>query len=649
MVPGADLGASTGVQGSDQMSNIRGEESSKYQEEVELNTQSAKTVEGAVSKLSGGTSFLQRRAEEPDKGYVLGLLKGIQVADTCIADIGDTQRSTSATGGAGCDGSGRLAAADGRAARLTKTRTELDESEKAVPIGPAFGYSIKDQETVLQNEVLQKSRLLAQSKLDLVEAQRVHDEEKEGMIQLVWLLYVMGPVFFWVSFRQVVLRSHAYLSCYFVEMRRFIGQESSADMMQMVADTKEDCAAKAAEFDVRKEDQDKERAALVEATGVLKEEEGGAKAANFLQVDSESHRAGEEKEVELVQHQTRDKAEGMGQAAEVRDLLLLWCLKLLWQLVFYVPLKWAVLGLVDAIESHQTEDAKRKSFCEVQMGNNQNSKAKTEGDLVRLKAREAFLESEVGATSKEVTELKAQAQAFTERLTKLEAARTKEKASYKASTKDRELTVQVVKKAKGIVESFYATKDPQGLVQVRDHQGHEPTEVAHAADEPKKEQKAPPETWTLGSSRKGGLGQSVIAMLDTIMWDFKKEQEDAEKAEQKADDSLDKIREDTKKLFDKKLEHVSRLLQEKARDAEELTQVKADSELKNTALTATTGALSKLDKECKDLLANFGKVAKERKRQILQLKDVADILSGATVGSRTGVKAGLLALESLQA
>ena len=38
-----------------------------------------------------------------------------EVADTCIADIGDTQRSTSATGGAGCDGSGRLAAADGRA------------------------------------------------------------------------------------------------------------------------------------------------------------------------------------------------------------------------------------------------------------------------------------------------------------------------------------------------------------------------------------------------------------------------------------------------------------------------------------------------------------------------------------------------------
>eukprot|EP00439_Symbiodinium_sp_Y106_P050581 s213_g6.t1 len=498
----------------DQMTSIREEESSKYQEEVELNTQSAKSVEGALSKLSAGTSFLQRRADEPDKGYVVGLLKGIQD-------------------------------------RLTKTRTELDQTEKAKTLTHKSLFSAKkDQATILQNEVLQKSHLLAQSKLDLVEAQRVHDEEKD----------------------------------------RYEFFESSAEMMQMVADTKEDCSSKASEFEVRKEDQQKERAALVEATAVLKEEESDNTATNFLQVASESNAKGEEKEdalrraVALMQHQTHDKAEGMGKAAE------------------------AVLGLVDAIQSHQEEDAKRKDFCEIQMGNNKDSKAKIEGDLVRLKAREAFLESEVGTTSKEVEELKAEAKTFTDRLKKLEE-----------STKDRELTVQVVKKAKGIVESFYQTKDPQGLVQVHDHK-------VDASDEPKKDQP---------------LGQ----YLCLSRWDFQKEQKDAEKAEKKADDSLDKIREDTTKLFDKKLAHVSRLLQEKARNAEELTQVKADSDLKTTALTATSGALSKLEKECTDLLANFQKVEKERKRQIWQLKDVADILSGATVGARTGVTAGLLALE----
>ncbi|CAE7211050.1 unnamed protein product [Symbiodinium sp. CCMP2592] len=201
------------------------------------------------------------RADEPDKGYVVGLLKGIQD-------------------------------------RLTKTRTELDQTEKAKTLTHKSLFSAKkDQATILQNEVLQKSRLLAQSKLDLVEAQRVHDEEKE----------------------------------------------SSTEMMQMVADTKEDCSSKASEFKVRKEDQQKERAALVEATAVLKEEESDSTATNFLQVASESNAKGEEKEdalrraVALMQHQTQEKAEGMGNAAE------------------------AVLGLVDAIQSHQEEDGKR--FC----------------------------------------------------------------------------------------------------------------------------------------------------------------------------------------------------------------------------------------------------------------------------------------------
>jgi len=320
-----------------------------------------------------------------------------------------------------------------------------------------------------------------------------------------------------------------------------------------------------------------------------------------------------------MQRQTQDKASGMGKAAE------------------------AVLGLVDAIESHQEEDTKRKNFCEVQSGNNENSKTKIEGDLVRLKARQEFLESEVGTITTEVDQLKKEAEAFTARTAKLEAARAKEKAAYKESSADRELTVKVVQKAKVIVERFYKSKDPQGLIQ-RSFKAD-----VTATNATKKERTAPPETWTLSSSRKGGLGQSVIAMLETILWDFSKEQSDADKEEKEAVAALDKIREDTKELFDKKIGHVSRLLQEKARDAQELTQVKADSELKTASLVATKDALSKLDKECTELIASYDKVAKERQRQMMQLKDVADILGGATVGARTGVKAGLLALESLQA
>ncbi|CAJ1382578.1 unnamed protein product [Effrenium voratum] len=310
--------------------------------------------------------------------------------------------------------------------------------------------------------------------------------------------------------------------------------------------------------------------------------------------------------VALMQHQTRAKAAGMGKAAE------------------------AVLGLIDAIKSHQAEDSKRKRFCEAQLGSNEDAKAKLQGELTRLKARQDFLGSEVGTLGTQVEDLKKEAQDFTDRLSKLEEVRSKEKESYDASSRDRALTIKVVKKAKAILEGFYNSKDATALAEVN--------------ASPKKA----PDTWQLGSSRNGNLGSSVIAMLDTIVWDFQKEQSDAEKAEENAEAELEKVREDTKTLFDKKLEHVSKLLQEKARDAQELSQVKADVELKGTSLAATEDTLAKLGEDCTQLLAGFDKTLADRQKQIYQLKDVAEILGGATVGTRTGVRAGLLELQSLR-
>lgn len=516
----------------DQMSSIREEEASKYNEEVDLNAESARTVDKALSKIGAKSSFLQRQSLEPDSGYVMGLLRGIKE-------------------------------------KLNQTRSELDLTEEAKrKTHSSLFKAKKEQLSLLQAEVLEKTRLLQQAKVQLVEAQRIHDEE----------------------------------------------QESGKEMIRMQAETNEKCDAKDGEYKLRQDDKKKEREAIVEAVSLLKQEEAGgenaAGATFFLQMSSK-HRMSEDRKdsirdaVALMQQQTADKAQGMGKAAE------------------------AVLQLVEAIQGHQAEDTKRKQFCEFQLDGSQDTKAKLQGEVARLKARQAYLSSEVTSLTSEVEGLKKDAAKFTDRLSQLEEVRSKEQDSYKASSRDRGLTLKVVKKAKSIVEGFYKSKDLTAFSQ---------------------EDASPPKvTWKLGSSRNGNLGSSVIAMLDTIVEDFQKEQKDADAAEEKAEEELAKVRSETKSLFDKKLEHVSKLLQEKARDAEELTQVKADAELTTSSLTATEDALVKLGKDCTKLMADYEKVAKERRKQILQLQDVADILSGATVGARTGLKVGLLELQSLEA
>ncbi|CAJ1362399.1 unnamed protein product [Effrenium voratum] len=190
----------------DQINTIREEETSKYAEEVELNTQSAQTVSSALSKVSSSKSaFLQRQSLEPDSGYVVGLLRGIQE-------------------------------------RLNQTRSELDQTEEAKSkTHSTLARAKKEQESLLQAEVLEKQRLLQQAKLELVEAQRIYDEE----------------------------------------------QESSEAMTKMKAETKDKCYMKTIEYSMRKEDQQKEREAIASAVTTLKQEESGGKnaagATSFLQ------------------------------------------------------------------------------------------------------------------------------------------------------------------------------------------------------------------------------------------------------------------------------------------------------------------------------------------------------------------------------
>lgn len=76
---------------------------------------------------------------------------------------------------------------------------------------------------------------------------------------------------------------------------------------------------------------------------------------------------------------------------------------------------------------------------------------------------------------------------------------------------------KVLVKAKTILEDFYKSKDPRnGLIT------------------------ASRSTWSLSS--RSELGPSVLNLLDTIMADFKKEQSDAFKADEAAEQELEKAR-----------------------------------------------------------------------------------------------------------
>lgn len=445
--------------------------------------------------------------------------------------------------------------------RLQQTRGQLDKVDQGKTLlHKSLAKAKQGQMDALGFEVLDKDHLLAKAKLDLVQARRIYDEQ----------------------------------------------QESAADLTRMLTDTNQRCTTKASKMKVLQADQKREKRALAEAVAVLKTEKANFKdpsGATFLQgptflqmASKHGHSASDhaskavrqlkvKKAVQLMLTQSKDKADGMRKAAE------------------------AVQGLIKAIDGHLKEAAARKRFCDVQIRLKKDAKETLEGQLSRINARQAFLSSDMGMLSTQVANLKQEAQNFLARLKQLEAVRSREMSDHEDATRDRQLTIKVVKKVKSIMQGFYNSPGSSSLIELG------------AADQSSNS------TWKLGNSKQGTLGSSLMSMLETIVATFEKEQSDADKEKADAQQALLQLRQDTKLLIDRKTDEIAKFLTEKALAAQELSQVKAEDAVKSSSLATNEEAHSILDKNCADLLANYQALRQEHSEQISELKDVAEMLA----------------------
>mmetsp|Transcript_16771 Transcript_16771/g.29410 ORF Transcript_16771/g.29410 Transcript_16771/m.29410 type:complete len:666 (+) Transcript_16771:81-2078(+) len=538
--------------GIDQMTNIYNDETEKYNEEVELNSASTRTVLKALTQLENSKKgvFLQQRQSTSSPDYVIGVLKGIKD-------------------------------------NLDKTRKELD-ADQASRKKQFNELSVKKREQMgtVSDEAGEKGKQLAASKLKLVQAQSVYDGEKGSDVEM---------------------------------------QKTADDAVEL-------CEKKALEFSVRQEDRANEKKQLNQTiltlkTAIAADNEGEKKdedkkeATSFLQVVSkhdQKAQAKEEKqrrlraakrEVKLIMQQRKEKGDGLNKAAE------------------------AVQKLMTSIKESQKLDETRKKYCKSQKTEEQGNKIVAEGQTVRLKSRIGFLEADIVQQKKEAAVLSEEADGFEGKLNDLRKSLFAEKNSYLEAKKERELTMKVLKKAKSIVGNFYGSTDntKSAFFQV---------DVSQAA--------APPALWDPGSSRQEALGSAVTHLLDALALGFEKEQKDADKEWEEAEEKADALDKDSQAVFDRKKQQESALLQQVASSSVELSQVKADAELQEKSFKSAVEMIAKLDKDCADLLANFDAVYKERQNQLYGLQDVAEILGGASIATN-GLKRGLLQLKALKA
>lgn len=286
----------------------------------------------------------------------------------------------------------------------------------------------------------------------------------------------------------------------------------------------------------------------------------------------------------------------------------------------YNNVKKVIDQVVAELEKEQTEADQKKKYCESEQ------KAKTleheqltdkherlSATVTRKTDTVTGLESDVSDLNKMIAESKKKDE---------EAAKLRKdaRATYQAGTKDRKLAMSVMKEAKVVLAKFYESQDKTAtaLAQTKAHK-----------------QAPPPETFD-GSSRKSGEGNIVIAMIEKIIDDVAREQQDAESEENKAQTEFEQHLRESQAEFDDRMAEMTTKVKRKAKL---LVQIGADTDDRDSAKEAVDDvveSLSALSKDCDAFLAGFKKAEKARAFEIAQLKDVFDILSGSQVAARTG-------------
>merc|ERR1719502_2098572 len=125
-----------------------------------------------------------------------------------------------------------------------------------------------------------------------------------------------------------------------------------------------------------------------------------------------------------------------------------------------------------------------------------------------------------------------------------------------------------------------------------------------------------PETFS-GSSRRGGEGNVVIAMLEKIIGDVateEKEQAQAYETQQK----------DSRKEFDRRMEEITLRVTRKAKVLVQLDSHKEGQSQTQGTLSSVTQELAGLAEDCDELVKNHDEREKARSFEIAQLRDVID-------------------------
>merc|ERR1719330_87786 len=393
-----------------------------------------------------------------------------------------------------------------------------------------------------------------------------------------------------------------------------------------LANLKEKCSQTDAEFEARVKDRLVEIAAVDDTIKILNEDtsfDNFDKTVNvaLLQTNSLSS------ESEEQQHRLGRVAQSLRDAASQLGLPQLALLASRAQLDVFTKVKELIDKMVSELAKQQEDEVAHRDWCIDEMNTNKRSTQAANDKKDSLTARIADLERAIEDLTKEISATTDAVANMQDQMKRASEIREAENHDYQVTVDDQRMTQMILGKAVTRMQEVYAfVQQPATVGAAHVHTSGTHTDPGNG-----------PARFTSYSKNAGGARS--LRMLQEVLADSQKMEDDARAADQSAQSAYENFMKDSNAGITATTRNIVNLKKTKASASESLNNANTDLGVTMNKLEELHQTSADLSASCDFILNNFDARQAARTAEINALNEAKAILSGSG-GSPSGTSLG---------
>jgi len=285
------------------------------------------------------------------------------------------------------------------------------------------------------------------------------------------------------------------------------------------------------------------------------------------------------------------------------------------------PIIKSIKKMVKQLAAEEQTDLETKQTCEEDRMADTREAITSSRDIDDMTDAITSLSSRIADCEKKIEELIADKKANREELKKAQRMRDDENAAWKKTDADDKAAAETVANAKNVLEGFY--KDNRlAFVQKQ----AQPVSGMEAGDAP------PPPPATFGDAYGGKVGESqgIIAIMEMVEDDIKKDRADATADEDSSAKEFSEFKTDSDKTFKDLKQEQDATTKDMGNAETKKTQTERQRRTKKSALNNVLGKIESINPNCEYYEVNYPMRTSNRQIEVDGLNKAMAILQGGT-------------------